>query len=175
MRVKELDELVWEWFMDKRRHPNQIRAAYESYYADVRLLAEERETKIKATEEALAEAREREESYLLAVGSAKSETMRGVLVAQAETAHEQVMSLAATLAILNHAAHEDRRKENLIRSLEQLSPQMVDRLRDAPYEDRREALYRCKVSVVLYDEARTPRYEISWLHGFVHSHESRGV
>ncbi len=169
VRAKELDDLVWDWFIAQLSDRELLEAAFTSYMRDSKLVRERQYTQLEATRLALSEAREREESYLKAVGGARTDTMRNQFIGLAEDAHEQVESLSEELETLENTKAEADRDEMMLRTLQEMAPKAIEKLRTATTEEKREALYRCKVTVYLWDKKRPDGdwWEPHWLEDLV--------
>jgi site-specific DNA recombinase len=168
--VKTLDKAVWDWFIEQLSHPELIAAAYESYRNDVGMLTGQRDQELNATKAALKDAQDEEESYLAAVGSARSDAMRARFVSLAEDAHDRLMELEGSLAKLELGVQKQEQDMSVIKAFAEAAPQAVERLKNASIEDKREALYRCKVQVTLWEKEHDPHWKITWMRDFVHIH-----
>jgi site-specific DNA recombinase len=166
VRAKELDDLAWDWFIAQLSDRELIQPAFNSYMKDHALVRDMQNVWVEATRQALAEAREREESYLKAVGGARTDTMRNQFIGLAEGAHELVESLSEELETLEDTRAEQQQDEAMLRMLLEMEPKEVKKLKDASMEVKREALYRCKVIVYLWDKDRDGGWwEPTWLEG----------
>lgn len=165
--TKMLDEVVWDWFIEQLSHPELIAPAYESYRDGVGTLAEQRDHELAATEAAIQDAQEQEESYLAAVGSARSDAMRARFVNLAEDAHDRLLELEDALRKLERDSRTTEQECAVIKAFAEAAPQAVERLKSTSLEDKREALYRCKVQVTLWAKEHDPQWTISWLRDYV--------
>lgn len=167
--TRVLDEAVWNWFTEQLSHPELIDAAYASYQAHSGVLNEQRTRQLDATKAALEDARDQEESYLLAVGSAKTDAMRARFVSLAEDAHQHLIELEEELVKLERSVRVEERDAAVIKAFAETAPQALKRLESATIEDKREALYRCKVQVTIWAKERNPQWEITWLRDYIQS------
>lgn len=167
--AKYLDKEVWEWFMERITSQEKMQEAYERYCAEIDTLYGTTEDTLAATQTALEEAKSQEESAMdavvnLPVGNA----LRVEYMRRAEIAHEKVETHTAALADLQtrHSTHE--RDKRGFKAFVDVAPQARVFLAEAPIEQRRQALYLCRVQVHVWGTEREPRYEITWFGDSVH-------
>ncbi len=162
-----LDEVVWNYFIEQLSHPELIAAAYQSYQDGVGALSEQRAHEVDATKAAIKDAADEEESYLAAVGGARSDAMRARFVNLAEDAHVRLVELEVVLAKLELGAQAQAQDVAVIRAFAEGASQAVERLKNASIEDKRKALYRFKVQVTLWAKEHDPHWTITWMKDFV--------
>lgn len=170
IRASELDDYAWNWFTGKLSDPDAIAAAFTSYLNDASKLKTKLTGQLQASRTALTEAQSEEEEYVKAVGRAGSDAMRDKFIAMAEAAHERAVKLERDIEKLEHELSHERRDEELMRALQDSAPKALKRLQSADIQDRREAMYYCKVQVTVWGRGHDPSYEASWLQDYVHSH-----
>lgn len=163
MNAAQLDNLAWEWFMEKLGEKERMQEFYERYQANVHRLKETGVSEISATQKALEEARDEEQSYLLAVGSARTREMRERFVALAEEAHERYSRLLYKLQEMEQRVITQQTEEDLVSSLQEMNEQTRKNLANATAEDKRLALYAYRVRALLYAKDHDPHYRFTWM------------
>lgn len=170
MSVPNLDKIVWEWFMERLTSPDMMQQAYDSYCHDIAQVQGNTGSELQAVEAALAEAKAQEESYIQAVGMARNDNLRAEYMLRAEEAHTKVEARTKALGELKHRHLKMERDKRGFKTLVETASQAAQFLAEAPIEQRRQALYLCKVKVQVYGAERLPRYTVTWFADYVHAH-----
>jgi hypothetical protein len=163
IKSSTLDDACWAWFIEQLTHPERLQVQYEVYLANVAKAQEEGSSQRTAVEAARTQAKEQEDSYLAAVGSAKSDDMRERFVQLAEEAHEQYVTLTGTLEELTATEAERKEQAAVIKSFQEAAPQAVRNLEGASMKEKRMILYRFGVRAYLWEKTHEPRYEFHWV------------
>jgi site-specific DNA recombinase len=165
IKAETLDTAGWEWFMRQLLRPEKLREMYEVYTRDADIVASAQTSELKATRAAMTEAQEQENSYLAAVGSAKTDAMRERFVGLAEEAHSRLLDLAETLEALEAQTFNQKQHRALLDTFAGASGRAAQRLEHASNADRRQALRIFQVQARLWVKGHKPRYGFTWLGG----------
>lgn len=159
----ELEAAVWEWFVDHLTHPERLRQQYDAYLENVGSVQKVEASTRTATVAAIQEAHAQEESYLAAVGTARTDEMRARFVGLAEDAHTRANDLEAMLAALGQEQARRETQLHTIRTFQEAAPQALHKLQTATIAQRRTILYRFQVQTTFWGRDHTPPYAISWV------------
>lgn len=158
-----LDKLAWDWFMEKLGEKERMEEFFNRYQANAHRLKETGISEIGATQKALEEARDEEQSYLLAVGSARTAEVRERFVGLSEDAHERYTRLLYKLQEMEQNVVKQQAEEDLVTSLQEMNEQARLNLANATVEDKRLALYAYRVRAWLYSKDHDPHYHFTWM------------
>ncbi|HET8908839.1 MAG TPA: hypothetical protein VFN11_17925, partial [Ktedonobacterales bacterium] len=144
--------------------PERLREQYEVYLSNVGKAAAADSSERSAVDLARQAALEQEQSYLAAVGSARTDSMRERFVQLAEDAHEQYVKLTSTLEELSVSEAQRKEQMTVIRSFQEAAPRAIEKLRNASLAEKRMILYRFGVRAVLWEKSHEPlRYSFRWI------------
>lgn len=162
-KAETLDSACWEWFIEQITHPEQLRLVYERYQQNIDKVRITETAQIQAVRTLLKEAEREEDEYVLAVGRAGSDVMRDKFIAKAEEAHNRAEARKQDLADLETHLGQQETTAAKFMSIQQMTPAVVEKLRNASIEDKRLALYIYKVRAWLWGKQHNPPYAFTWL------------
>ena len=167
-----LDSAAWEWFTRQLAHPERMRESYERYRTQSTALWEARQSQIRATRAALEQAREQEESFLAAIGNARTDTMRERFVGLAEEANGRYMAITRELEGLEAKAGGDQQLLRMLQTFEEFTVEFaqnvaaweVDEM-GIPAAHMRRGFIAYDVKATVYAKGHEPRYRFTWMGG----------
>lgn len=170
--AENLDSAAWEWFTRQLAHPERMRESYERYRTQSTALWEAGQSQIRATQAAVEQAREQEESFLAAVGNAKTDTMRERFVGLAEEANGRYMALTRELEGLEAKARGDQQLLQMLQTFEEFTAEFAQDVAaweagemGIPAVSMRRGFIAYDVKAIVYVKGHEPRYRFTWMGG----------
>lgn len=170
--AENLDSAAWEWFTRQLAHPERMRESYERYRTQSTALWEAGQSQIRATQAAMEQAREQEESFLAAVGNAKTDTMRERFVGLAEEANGRYMALTRELEGLEAKAGGDQQLLQMLQTFEEFTAEFAQDVAvweagemGIPAVHMRRGFIAYDVKAIVYAKGHKPRYRFTWMGG----------
>jgi site-specific DNA recombinase len=167
-----LDDLIWGWVVHAFENPDLLRKKFaqwrESHSKDAGL----KQDHLAAIEGAIKTAKKRKQNYMALVGDldtkaeetdeADIKALRAEFLHLTQEADRQIKALTREYEQLTAAFTEQEGQIAQVEQLIMLGTNALERLRVAPYEQKRLALYAFGVEVKVWSHDHTPPFEVKW-------------
>ncbi len=160
-RIKEIDDLVWEWIIDQLSHPDAIRLQVEAWQKSQLEDVEQTQDDAEAMQAMLADATRKRDKYLLAIGDADDD-IRPQLIELAKAEARTIKGVEARMAERSQFIADVQRSVHVSQEIIDHGAKIVSSLQGADIDDKRKILYIFGVNIRLWDRDHDPLMEITW-------------